>query len=150
MSKENVAASAPVHQLVGQLRELMAKATPGPLSIGEYGDIKAPSILRHEKLSVGGVSIPCGSVRKNDISHANRDLIVAAINALPALLAVAEAAEAILVCGDLHWHTPQADRSGREHDLRTALSLLPNAKADLAPASGAQVQRLDGPALGVK
>lgn len=45
-----------------------------------------------------------------------------------ALQRVADIAHGVLLCGDLHWHTPQAERTTRERDLRDALSRLPNAK----------------------
>lgn len=51
----------------------------------------------------------------------------AAVNALPSLLAVAEAASAIIDAGDLDLQQPIEDRKAREKDLRRALSLLPNA-----------------------
>ncbi len=77
---------APVHQLVGQLRELMAKATSaGKGWKAEYCGhdewrIKAPH--------------PIASACCPDLGCANNvKAIVAVFNALPALLAIAEAAE---------------------------------------------------------
>ena len=52
------------------------------------------------------------------------------------LQAVADIAQGILMSGDLHWHTPQAERTARERDLRDALSRLPNSKADPAAVVG--------------
>jgi hypothetical protein len=82
---------------ITDLIKLGEGATPGPLSIGEYGGIKAPGL--YDKLSVAGVSIPCGNVRKDDVSNANRDFIVALVNAWPRLRAVVEAAKA---CDDAY------------------------------------------------
>ena len=79
MSKETVAASAPVHQLVGRLRELLAKAAPGPW-IAEGSSFRSTT------------SHPTDEIVDYVYDLADAQFIVAAINALPALLAIAEAA----------------------------------------------------------
>jgi hypothetical protein len=99
VSTENHMAQAPVERLVGQLRELLSKATPGPWT----GD--------RAKQGPG-----------------NAALIVAAINALPALLAIAEAAELLaresFVDDFGHWGVTDESYEA----LVRALSLLPNAQ----------------------
>ena len=128
MSNENVAASAPVHQLVRQIRGLLDKATSsGKGWKAEYCGhdewrIKAPH--------------PIASACCPDLGCANNvHAIVAVFNALPALLAIAEAAADVI---ESRYH-PQYDMTEKLNtlecatiDLRTALSLLPNAKAQPA------------------
>jgi hypothetical protein len=63
---------------------------------------------------------------------------------LEKLQAVADIAQGILLSGDLHWHTPQAERTARERDLRDALSRLPNAKDDRAAVGGSVSSALLG------
>ena len=161
--ESNQSSPAPQHRLVGQLRELMKKATQGPLYLGEYGDIKAPGIGKHDKLPLMGVSMSCGSVQKSDPGFANRDLIVAAVNALPALLAIAEAAELASVeiastgypkddkgryAKGGEWDFSEMTRNDNVADaeavkkafllLDAALSLLPNAKGQPAATEPAK------------
>jgi len=143
MNDNNHMKAAPVHQLVGQLRELLAKSTPGPWMNNEFYEL----IHTHSD-KVKLKPLVMYHIR-NDNSVSDSALIVASINALPALLAIAEAAQ-LLAEKEGYPCEGSADYHRRFAGLRTALSLLPNAKADLAPASGAQVQRLVGPALGAK
>ncbi len=55
--------------------------------------------------------------------EANDDdrLVVAAVNALPALLAVVKAAKDIIDHKDLYWEKPKTERDKREETLRAAL-----------------------------
>ena len=92
MSKENHKASAPVHQLVGQLRELLAKVHEAPLLydtcvIASEAWRGQNGMIRYE--AYGG-PLADGDPR-------TLRLCVAAVNALPHLLAIAEAAEMVLV-----------------------------------------------------
>jgi len=101
----------PVHQLVGQLRELLSRATPGPWCAPNPDN--CPGHLECREIGyIGHLELhsPSSPFQRADPKD-DYALIVAAVSALPALLAIAEAADAILVCGDLHWHTPQADRN---------------------------------------
>ena len=62
------------------LRELLGKATPGPWEVDSMGDI-----------SRGPFNVCIPYATKNE----DRDLIVAAVNALPALLATADRVAAL-------------------------------------------------------
>ncbi len=77
-----------------------------------------------------------GYVAARDVSEDCANLIVAAVNALPALLAVAEAAAIALPVAEQSYcaaeqefgsHTDDSDRKAIQ-GLEYALSLLPNAK----------------------
>jgi len=71
---------------IKELRELLAKATPGPWSCDD-SDLSAREIAVIGRMEIYSKSSPfCRQKAEDDAA-----LIVAAINALPALLAVAEA-----------------------------------------------------------
>jgi hypothetical protein len=120
------------------LRQLLAEATPGPWHSREYtnGDTLV--------VEIGDAMFVLAQPNVRDVpASADAALIVAAVNALPALLAIAEAAQEVLRCED-DITEPDYVLNRATESLRTALSLLPIAKAQGAPASGAQVQRLVG------
>lgn len=133
MNDKNHTSPGPVHALVGQLREMLAKASPR-----QWRDIPNPSWNRanHQVRIDDGYSYGCFG----EIAHAspeNAAIIVAAINALPALLDVAEAAQSVQDGMDMRdedeaeWAAAGYRVSAMEmHDRRmrlaSALRLLPN------------------------
>jgi hypothetical protein len=101
---------------IQHLRDLLGKATPGPWQRGPAA---------HQIDGPGGLQIAATTSWKN---AADRELIVAAINAMPALLAIAEAANDVI---ESRYHI-QFDLSEKLDalecatiDLRSALALLP-------------------------
>lgn len=103
-------------RVVGQLRELAAKAAPTPW-VNDGKSLR--SLAAHATDDIVDYVY--------DLEDA--ELIVAAVNALPALLAVADAAGDVI---ESRYH-PQYDMTEKLDamecatiDLRTALSLLPN------------------------
>jgi hypothetical protein len=138
MNDETHMTAAPVHRLVGQLRELLDKAPAG-----EWGP-------QHNNYGTGvQIRQPDGVVNVfwwhcehiDDRTEDCRDLVVAAINALPALLAIAESAAVVPSQRNGPYLMADMDATQKaESDLRTALSLLPNAKDDRAAASAAPSQ----------
>ena len=111
---------APVHRLVGQLRDLLDKATSGPwrkshMEWDESGYVIIAGGRDRIKVNWNG-----GTWRKQ--CEADAELIATAINALPALLAIAEAAE--LACDDGPFVFDDCPMAR----LRAVLSLLPNVK----------------------
>ena len=137
MNNENHMKAAPVHQLVGQLRELLANAGELPWA-AEYAHLDGATNLHDAQ----GQMVACdtegwhGAMDKHDGA-----LTVAAINALPSMIDVVELADAAMQLrnnGDPH------GQMGRIFDQLThALSLLPNATIQTAP-SGARLQSLVG------
>jgi hypothetical protein len=140
MNDENHVKAAPVHRLVGQLRALLAKATPGP-----WEEVCAASRKHVCILEVSGGTPPGGQYsppRRWKIvgktrphaptdQDANAAIIVAAVNALPALLAIAEAAAVVSLQRNGPYLMADMDATLKaESDLRTALSLLPNSTMD--------------------
>lgn len=77
---------------IQHLRKLLNSSGLNSVRIDEYGCITATGISKYSAIPVCGVSLPCGSVDGSHPGNKNAALIVAAINALPALLEVAEAA----------------------------------------------------------
>lgn len=114
MSKETTTRMVRCVDVVGQLRELLSKATPGPWHFSDHvGDGTTVALI--------GNTFIAGPPRMAVIDETHDcAAIVAAINALPALLAIAEAAEE--ACDD----GPFVDDNCPMARLRTALSLLPN------------------------
>lgn len=130
--------SSALHRVVGQLRELREKATPGPWAIANWGHTDEPHMV------IEGPEIPKPSTRDgfwfggqkavdwgDEWSAENAALIVAAINTMPALLAIAEASQSYMAIrhpnGDLMTTTtfsPEMDKAAIA--LMDALSLLPN------------------------
>ena len=92
---------------VVRLRELLAKATPGPWRVKTTGNIgnqiEAQSGLRSWERDDGMRSVCgfqyCGSSQnyyeQKEVTAATGELIAEAVNALPALLALAEAVEGL-------------------------------------------------------
>lgn len=89
---------------IQKLRELLAAATPGPWTAGDNDwEIDAVSFTEHDDDCVedcagmhNGMIVECG--RDYDLGTKNdRDLIVAAINALPGLLDELERPEALQI-----------------------------------------------------
>ena len=72
--------------MIAKLRELLAAATPGPWRKDGYKDIWSGTD-RETRQFLGAMACAC------ETCETNAALIVAAVNALPALLAVAEAAQ---------------------------------------------------------
>ena len=139
MSKENNAASAPVHQLVGQLRELMAKVHEAPLL---YDTCVIASEAWCDQNGMIHYEAYGGPLAEGDPRTLR--LCVAAVNALPALLAIAEAAAVVSSQRNGPYLMADMDATLKaESDLRTALSSLPNATIQTAP-SGARLQSLVG------
>ena len=99
---------------VVRLRELLAKATPGPWRVKTTGNIgnqiEAQSGLRSWERDDGMRSVCgfqyCGSSQnyyeQKEVTAATGELIAEAVNALPALLALAEAVEG----GEQAWVSP--------------------------------------------
>jgi hypothetical protein len=103
-----------MNQSIQHLHDLLGKATPGPWQRGPAA---------HQIDGPGGLQIAATTSWKN---AADRELIVAAINALPALLAIAEAAA--VMSEQLNGPSLMADMDATlkaESDLRDALALLP-------------------------
>jgi hypothetical protein len=116
MNNENHTKAAPVHQLVGQLRELLHKADSVPW-VNDGKSLR--SALAHASDDIVDYVY--------DLENA--ELIVAAVNALPALLAIAEAAAIVSAQRNGPYLMADIDATLKaESDLRAALSLLPNAK----------------------
>lgn len=124
MSTRNEAASAPVHRVVGQLRELMSNCGRLPW-VAEFAHINDSTNIK----DADGQMVACdtegwhGACDKHDGA-----VIVAAINALPALLAIAEAADRI---DNDAWEAHDGSDNWVVEDchmvaLTEALSLLPN------------------------
>jgi hypothetical protein len=132
MNNENHMTAAPVHRLVGQLRELLDKAPAG-----EWGP-------QHNNYGTGvQIRQPDGFVNVfwwhcehiDDRTEDCRDLVVAAINALPALLAIAESAAVVSSQRNGPYLMADMDATQKaESDLRTALSLPPNAEPSGPPS----------------
>jgi hypothetical protein len=132
---ESDRSSAPLHQVVGQLRELLTKATPSPW----VGDRRDGSV---KYCILGGIDRVCvcrgdnGNSEHGPYGFENSDdeqLVMAMRNALPALLDIAEAAAAVVAIdadpdGSVDANGVAIDR------LSHALSLLPNAKDHRADA----------------
>lgn len=77
---------------ITHLRTLLAAATPGPWCWDDDGDM-----LRTESGDTVALASPVGNVNSSIcIEHDDAALIVASVNSLPALLAVVEAAVAMV------------------------------------------------------
>lgn len=114
---ENKPSPAPMHRVVGQLRELLIKS-----------DIHILTPSRHGFEAWDTANECCvleGSAKSIAVA-------IAAVNALPALLAIAEAAHARMETYDKGEDYTGGIRSQEWDDLRTALSLLPNPSDQLA------------------
>ena len=128
MTTENNTAQAPVERLVGQLRELLKKANPVSLELSSKGfEIWSDDHPIHKTSYVW--------------CEGNEDamlLVYRAVNALPALLDIAEAANLALD----HMDGNDVPEWMRESYLAlgAALSSLPNPKDDRAAASAAPRQ----------
>lgn len=126
MSNKNHMAPGPVHALVGQLRELLDKATPGPWCCADctgHLECREMGYIGHLELHA-----PSSPFRRAESEHDAR-LLVAAVNHLPALLAIADAAAVVSAQRNGPYLMADMDATLKaESDLRTALSLLPNAK----------------------
>jgi hypothetical protein len=117
---------APVHQLVGQLRDLLDRCGPLPWSVSPDDPSEVCEIRnKHDPREADPLVA-------ESLWHKDATLIVAAVNALPALLAIAEAAD--------QW-TRSSDYESREAHLsrlRRALRSLPNAQGQPAATEPAQ------------
>lgn len=144
MTPDNAHPAAPVQQLVWRLRDLLSKATPLP-----WEEVCASSRKHVCILEVAGGTRPGGQythprrwkIVGNTRPHAATDqdanaaIIVAVINALPAMLDIVEVADAAM---HLRNNGDPYGQMGRVFDQLThALSLLPNAKPSGGPANGA-------------
>lgn len=127
---------APVHRLVGQLRKLIANGTPAPWqssrhAIGCFTIHETEAEARARPHFSPGLGHTYGYEGRDP--QANCDLLVSAVNALPAMLNVIELADAAMCLrnnGDPH------RQIGRIFDQLThALSLLPNAQDHRADAA---------------
>jgi len=106
---------------IANLRELRAKATPGQWRAGTPEDTRVLATADN-----GRTITVCRHTAASPQASDDRDLIVAAVNALPALLAIAEAAEA--ACDD----GPFVDDACPMARLRTALSSPPSPRGQRA------------------
>jgi hypothetical protein len=120
MNNENHTTAAPVHPLVGQLRELLAKVPPGAWG-PQHNNYGTGVLIRQPGDFINVCWWDCESTYEH--TEDCRDLIIAAVNALPALLNVVEAAE--IACG-IHADDREADHWMGA--LMSALSSLPNAQ----------------------
>jgi hypothetical protein len=123
---------ATVHRLVGQLWELLYNATPGPW-VADSPDMAARTIA-----DVGHVDI-CAPASPFVRASPENDaaLIVAAVNSLPALLAIAEAAAVVSPQRNVPYLMAYIDATLKaESDLRAALRLLPNSAIGGNPPIG--------------
>jgi hypothetical protein len=139
VSSENAMAHARVHRLVGQLRELLNRVTPGPWRVlpCDNGFAIAGGIVKYDRDDAGDTNGSIGS-------RANAEAIVAAVNAMDALLTIAEAAQAVAdeqghlencraICGPPGEQWIEESRCDCPMPrLASALYLLPNAKVDPA------------------
>ncbi len=116
------ATPAQVHRLVVQLRELLSNATPGPW-VADSPDMAARTIADVGHVDICSPSSPF--VRAS--SENDAALIVAAVNTLFALLAIAEAAAVVTAQRNGPYLMADMDATLKaESDLRAALRLLPN------------------------
>ena len=142
MSEQN---DAPVHHVVGRLRELLgASKSPLPWAWGRGNHRDATHWLRD---SVGGVILSLIYGKDGDSAipdDEDAELIVAAINAMPALLEIAEAAQSVQDGMDMRdedetelaaagTRVSAMEMHDRRMRLARALSLLPNAMDHRAP-----------------
>ena len=114
---------SPVQRLVGQLRELLAKATPGPWEV--------PKLDNEIRTKDHGALLHCDGDTAEFFIEADAKLVVAAINNLSSLLKIVEVAD--------QWNraTTFEDSMGHLSRLRRALRLLPNDEDQRAgPAPG--------------
>lgn len=140
MNNETHKTAAPLHQVVGQHRELMAKGTQGRW---HFSDLKSGTGGIRTVDASGRTS--CEVIASDEYGYgpASSDdamLITVAINTMPALLAIAEAAQAL---ADKTGYPCEgsADYHRRFADLRTALSLLPNPEVSGPPSGGSTAPR---------
>jgi hypothetical protein len=166
MNDENHTNAAPVHQLVGQLRELMRRSGEYPRlePVGSSGKIYTCPLcdgqgdIEDEHISEGvvthdrGVDFSIVGIQTfgfGDGYLAMEKLIPLTINALPALLAIAEAAQSMqdgqdmrdedeAECAAAGQRVSAMEMHARRMRLARALSSLPNAKDQPAGASPAR------------
>ncbi len=128
---ENNASPAPVYRLVGQLRELLAKVPVGAWG-PQHNNYGTGVLIRQPDDFINVCWWDCEST--HDHTEDCRDLIVAAINAMPALLAIAEAAN--LALDHMDGNDLPAWLSESYLALGAALSLPPNAQVSGPPSGG--------------
>jgi hypothetical protein len=119
-------ASAPVHHLVGRLRELLRKVPEAPLL---YDTCVIASEAWRDKNGMIHYEAYGGPLAEGDPKTLR--LCVAAVNALPALLAIAEAAAEYDAAGWIALPGGISDPEAAR--LRMALSLLPNSVLGRTP-----------------
>jgi len=121
---ENKPSPSPLNQVVGQLRELLSRATPGPwcgADCHEHLECREIGYIGHIELHS-----PSSPFQRAEPEHDAR-LLVAAVNNLPALLAIAEAAAVVSAQRNGPYLMADMDATMKaESNLRMALSLLPN------------------------
>lgn len=146
MTNTNDVDPAPVHDLVGELRDLIHRGTSGPWEAHarpwrcngkpmDEWNIRTTWIQGQlkDKMGVVARSLNFSDDEKDRhgvwLDKKDADLIVAAVNALPALLAITEAAAVVLSKRNGPYLMADMDATLKaESDLRTALRLLPNAQ----------------------
>jgi hypothetical protein len=132
MNNENNISPAPIQQLVGRLRDLLPKATPAPWIGDRYDGTIKYSILGGPNRAIvcrgDNGNSECGPYGFNN--GADEELVMAMRNALPALLAIAEAAN--LALDHMDGNDVPAWLSESYLALGAALRLPPNAQADRA------------------
>jgi hypothetical protein len=121
MNTEQPSSPGPVHAIVGQLRGLLAKVPQGAWG-PQHNNYGVGVLIRQLDHFVNVCWWDC----ENTDEHTEdcRGLIVAAVNALPALLAIAEAAD--------QWDRATDYESKEAHlsRLHRTLRLLPNSGLD--------------------
>lgn len=150
--ESNQSSPGQFRRVVGQLRELLSKGTPGPWETYQAETLNTRVYsMNPTSRNVTVCRHPCASIQ----AKADAQLIATMHSAFPALLAIAEAAQEVQDGIDKRdedeseWAAAGQRVSAMEmHDRRMrlarALAALPNPKVELAPASGAQFQRVDG------
>lgn len=123
MNNETNPSPAPLHGLVGQLRELHQKATPAPWAVH-------PVMAQIDGMGASRPKPVCRMLWPTNLSTegetlANAQLQVAMRNALPVLLEIVEAAAAYADAGWVVLPGGFGEPEGAR--LHAALALLPNA-----------------------
>lgn len=115
MSEQNI------HKLIEQLQELLSKATHGPWCCCTIGHMGCREIGYIGNIEIHSPSSPFQRAK----SEHDARLLVAAVNALPALLAIAEAAAVISNQRNGQYLIADMDETLKDdNNLRAALSLL--------------------------
>lgn len=110
-----------MHRLIEQFQELISKATPGPWCCCSSGHMECREIGYIGHLEIHSTSSPFQRAK----SEHDARLLVAAVNALPALLAIAEAAAVVSDQRNGPYLMADMDETLKaESNLRAALSLL--------------------------